>query len=124
LAQDSGPPSAANHRPNHRRSRGRSADPRRRPDEVGERDCAWRLWLSQLQIGAIGSIQEIAEREKCSRRHVNMTISLAFLAPDLVKAAVEGRLPNGIGVARLFDPPTEWERQRKTLGLLAQIELA
>jgi hypothetical protein len=26
-------------------------------------------------------------------RQVNMTISLAFLAPDLVKAAVEGRLP-------------------------------
>src|SRR5262245_57547709 len=33
----------------------------------------------------------------------DMTISLAFLAPDLVKAAVEGRLPRGIGVARLCD---------------------
>jgi hypothetical protein len=30
--------------------------------------------------------------EKCSVRQVNMTISLAFLAPNLVKAAVEGRL--------------------------------
>ena len=27
-----------------------------------------------------------------------MTISLAFLAPDLVRAAVEGRLPRGLGV--------------------------
>jgi len=36
---------------------------------------------------------------------VNMTISLAFLAPSLVKAAVEGRLPRGIGAARLFDAP-------------------
>jgi hypothetical protein len=26
-----------------------------------------------------------------------------FLAPDRVKAAVEGRLPRGIGVARLRD---------------------
>jgi len=34
---------------------------------------------------------------------VNMTISLAFLAPNLVKAAVEGRLPSGLGVERL-DP--------------------
>ena len=33
-----------------------------------------------------------------------MTISLAFLAPSLVKAAVEGRLPHGIGVARLSAP--------------------
>ena len=29
-----------------------------------------------------------------------MTISLAFLAPNLVKAAVEGRLPRGIGIVR------------------------
>jgi hypothetical protein len=32
-----------------------------------------------------------------------MTISLAFLAPNLVKAAVEGRLPRGIGIERLRD---------------------
>jgi hypothetical protein len=40
-----------------------------------------------------------------------MTISLAFLAPNLIKAAVEGRLPRGIGIERLRDPPTEWSRQ-------------
>jgi hypothetical protein len=42
-------------------------------------------------------------REKCSVRQVNMTISPAFLAPNLVKAAVEGRLPRGIGIERLRD---------------------
>jgi site-specific DNA recombinase len=46
-----------------------------------------------------------------------MTISLAFLAPNLVKAAVEGRLPRGIGIERLRDPPTDWSRQFETLGL-------
>jgi site-specific DNA recombinase len=50
-------------------------------------------------------------------RHVNMTISLAFLAPSLVKATVEGRLPHGIGVARLFDAPVAWARQHQMLGL-------
>jgi site-specific DNA recombinase len=57
------------------------------------------------------------QRQACSKRHVNMTISLAFLAPSLVKAAVEGRLPHGIGVARLFDAPVAWSRQHQTLGL-------
>jgi hypothetical protein len=38
-------------------------------------------------------------------------------APNLVKAAVEGRLPRGIGVERLRDPPTEWSRQFEALGL-------
>src|SRR5262249_8517791 len=61
-----------------------------------------RLWLAEMQSGAVANVQDIAVRENCSKRHVNMTISLAFLAPSLVKAAVEGRLPHGIGVARMF----------------------
>jgi hypothetical protein len=35
----------------------------------------------------------------------------------LVKAAVEGRLPRGVGIERLRDPPTEWSRQFEALGL-------
>jgi hypothetical protein len=45
------------------------------------------------------TIDGIAAREACSKRNVNMTISLAFPTPNLVKAAVEGWLPHGIGVA-------------------------
>jgi site-specific DNA recombinase len=45
-----------------------------------------------------------------------MTISLAFLAPSLIKAAVDGRMPRGIGVARLFDAPVAWSRQHQMLG--------
>jgi hypothetical protein len=48
-----------------------------------------------------------------------MTISLAFLAPDLVKAAIDGRLPRGMGVARHCDLSAEWSRQRQMLGLAA-----
>jgi site-specific DNA recombinase len=68
-----------------------------------------RSWLDEIVTGTV-SIDQIALREKCSVRHINMTVSLAFLAPDLVKAALEGRLPRGIGVSRLFDPPAEWSR--------------
>jgi hypothetical protein len=67
--------------------------------------------------GGVTEVEQIAARERCSVRKVNMTISLAFLAPDLVKAAVEGRLPRGIGVARLCDAPAEWSRQYRMLGL-------
>jgi hypothetical protein len=49
-----------------------------------------------------------------------MTISLAFPAPDLVKAAIDGRLPHGTGVARLTDLPAEWSRQYQMLGVPAQ----
>jgi site-specific DNA recombinase len=76
-----------------------------------------RRWLDDVVSGRVTTIAELCAREKCSVRQVNMTISLAFLAPNLVKAAVEGRLPRGIGIERLRDPPTEWSRQFAALGL-------
>jgi site-specific DNA recombinase len=76
-----------------------------------------RQWLDDVVSGRVTTVQEICTREKCSVRQVNMTISLAFLAPGLVKAAVEGRLPRGIGVERLRDPAAEWSRQFEALGL-------
>jgi hypothetical protein len=76
-----------------------------------------RRWLDEIVSGSVTDVQQIASRQKCSVRQVNMTISLAFLAPELVRAAVEGRLPRGIGVERLRDAPTEWSRQFEALGL-------
>jgi site-specific DNA recombinase len=76
-----------------------------------------RRWLDELVAGITADAQTIASREHYSPRHVNMTLSLAFLSPVLVKAAVEGRLPRGIGVEQLRELPLEWERQLETLGL-------
>jgi site-specific DNA recombinase len=76
-----------------------------------------RRWLDELLADANASAEGIAKRERCSIRKVNMTISLAFLAPDLVQAAITGRLPRGMGVARLADMPAEWSRQHQMLGL-------
>jgi len=58
-----------------------------------------------------------AKREQCTVRQINLTLSLAFLAPPLVKAAVEGRLPRGINIERLRDPDPNWTRQFQELGL-------
>ena len=79
-----------------------------------------RRWLNQLLADPTSNAASIATRDGCSVRKVNMTISLAFLAPDLVKAAIEGRLPHGMGVVRLADLPAEWSRQHQMLGLSAQ----
>jgi site-specific DNA recombinase len=78
-----------------------------------------RRWLDELATDVAATAETIAEREGCSARKVNMTISLAFLAPDLVKAAIDGRLPHGMGVARLADLPAEWSKQYQLLGLPA-----
>jgi site-specific DNA recombinase len=79
-----------------------------------------RRWLDELITNLSATTESIAERERCSVRKINMTISLAFLAPDLVKAAIEGRLPHGMGLVRLCDLPAEWSRQHQMLGLASQ----
>jgi DNA invertase Pin-like site-specific DNA recombinase len=76
-----------------------------------------RHWLNELIAGTAKDVDQIATREKCSIRQVNRTITLAFLAPRLVQAAVDGRLPRGIGVASFREFPAEWNRQHEKLGL-------
>jgi site-specific DNA recombinase len=76
-----------------------------------------RQWLDELLTGSILNVEQLAKRERCTVRQVNLTLSLAFLAPSLVRAAVEGRLPRGINIERLRDPDPTWATQFQDLGL-------
>ncbi|HTP78543.1 MAG TPA: recombinase family protein [Rhizomicrobium sp.] len=76
-----------------------------------------RLWLDELVTGKVTNVEAIALREDRSRRSVHMIMSLAFVAPDIVEAAVSGQLPRGIGITRLVDLPSSWVKQRARLGL-------
>jgi site-specific DNA recombinase len=76
-----------------------------------------RHWLDELIAGSVTNVEQIASTKNCTVRQVNMTISLAFLAPNLVQAAVDGRLPRGVGIANLRDAPAEWSLQYARLGL-------
>jgi DNA invertase Pin-like site-specific DNA recombinase len=76
-----------------------------------------RQWLEEIVSGRM-TVEDIAARGKCSERQVNLTLTLSFLAPPLVQAAIEGRLPRGIGIAELRDAPAEWSKQYQKLGLL------
>jgi site-specific DNA recombinase len=58
-------------------------------------------------------VEQIALREKCSVRHINMTISLAFLAPKLVRAAVEGRLDAETGPPKSTSETRDAPRDQK-----------
>jgi site-specific DNA recombinase len=62
-------------------------------------------------------IEAISQRERRSGRSVSMALSLAFLAPDIVEAAVKGTLPPGLGLADLTDLPMDWAEQQERLGL-------
>ena len=76
-------------------------------------------WLDELTTDPSHTIESIAAREKKTERSIRLTMSLAFLSPALVKAAIEGRLPRGFGVKRLMDLPIAWSDQWSVLGLKA-----
>ena len=70
-----------------------------------------RRWLDEMISGKVQGIEAIAAREGVSERSARMGLSLAFLAPDIVQAAVDGSLPRGFGVSRLMDMPPNWAEQ-------------
>jgi site-specific DNA recombinase len=76
-------------------------------------------WLDDLKSDPRQSLEALALREGKTERSIRMIVSLAFLAPDIVEAAVEGRLPRGFGIKRLLDLPIAWPDQWRALGLKA-----
>jgi site-specific DNA recombinase len=79
-------------------------------------------WLDELSASPNLNIESLAAREGKTERWIRRTISLAFLCPALVKAAIDGRLPRGFGVKRLMDLPMAWPDQWSALGLRAPAE--
>jgi site-specific DNA recombinase len=79
-------------------------------------------WLDELIIDPDQTIELIAARESKSERSVRMTLSLAFVAPPIIAAAIEGRLPRGFGAKRVMDLPTVWCHQWTALGLKAPVQ--
>ena len=76
-------------------------------------------WLDELLSDPRQTLESLASREGKTVRSIRMTLSVAFLAPEIVKAAVEGRLPRGFGLKRLADLPMAWPDQWRALGLQA-----
>jgi len=106
-------------------AKGQSEDPRAMSSDTRSRllfaIAIARRWMEDLAVGRVESIDVLAAREGRSARSVTMLLSLAFLAPDLVKAIVDNRLPRGVGLTSLVDLPSVWGKQWKALGLLALI---
>ena len=82
---------------------------------------AGRRWFSELKDGKARSISELAQRHGIDRTDVGRLIPLAFLAPDIVEAILDGRQPINLTVSRLKrigDLPVSWQEQRKVLQLI------
>lgn len=76
-------------------------------------------WLRDLKTGAAPDITVIARREKIPASYAQLLLPLAFLAPSIVTAILEGHQPADLGLDRLIKRTTlalDWSAQRQQLG--------
>ena len=75
------------------------------------RDLRWRLEHGK-------SLSELAREDSCSRPYVSSLIRLAYLAPDVTRAIVNGTQPAQLTLADLMsrDIPLDWAEQRRSFG--------
>jgi site-specific DNA recombinase len=90
-----------------------------RPDPVLIKAVARaHLWFEDLATGRVPSLQAIADREGITESYVRRLIPLAFLAPGIVKAILEGEQPVELSAARLTGAvklPLDWNEQQRLL---------
>lgn len=78
-----------------------------------------RRWANEILTGKASSLTEIAKNEGLAFQYVSRTLPLAFLAPDLVEAILEGKQPADISAKSLMvrtEIPVVWADQRERLG--------
>lgn len=75
-------------------------------------------WLNLLTTGKMKSMQEIAKKEGVSSSYVTRSIYRAFLAPDIVRAIMNGTQPAHLTtdfIKRHTPLPLDWNEQRRLL---------
>ncbi len=78
-------------------------------------------WHEELASGAIASTTDLAKRENLAQRYVAFILKLAFLAPDIMEAIINGNIPVNLTIARLKKGfPMDWTLQRQALGFPSQ----
>lgn len=78
-----------------------------------------RRWAHELLDGQAPSIHQITEREGLRSGSVSRILPLAWLAPDISTAILEGRQPADLTAKTLRDLkdlPLDWAKQREILG--------
>ena len=61
-------------------------------------------WRKLLETGVYGTIEEIAAAEKINSSYVSRLLRMTLLAPDIVKAILDGRQPAEMTLAVLMQP--------------------
>ena len=73
-------------------------------------------WRARIERGEVVSLERIALQEGLTRNSVRQILRLAFLAPDLQIAILDGRQPTNLTISSALKTsiPPQWNKQRDT----------
>lgn len=77
------------------------------------------VWIEELKAGRVRDLNEIARRHGLSSSYVRAHLPLAFLAPSIISAILEGRQPADLSLKQLMyrtNLALDWVQQRRQLG--------
>jgi hypothetical protein len=73
-------------------------------------------WLAQIMRGDVSNQRAIAAATGLDERYISRVLPLAFLAPDLTEAILEGKQSSTLDLGRCLKPlPPDWKEQRVSL---------
>jgi site-specific DNA recombinase len=78
-------------------------------------------WFNQLAKATVSSVRDIVAGQNMKSSEVSRILPLAFLAPDIVKAIIDGRQPVDLTaqtLRRLRILPADWAAQRRLFGFV------
>ena len=78
------------------------------------------LWRTELMNGTIKTVDRLVKKVRFPRNYVMRILRLGFLAPDLIEAILNGKLPLAVNLEALRNPISpDWAEQREFFGLPA-----
>ena len=79
-----------------------------------------RAWAGQLETGDVASVRDLAASQRLCHRYTSKLMPLAYLAPDLAEAILEGRQPRTLTLRALTHRPLplDWAAQRNLVNSL------
>jgi hypothetical protein len=76
--------------------------------------------VDRLERNGETGLHDLARQDECSRPYISSMIKLAYLAPEITRAILDGTQPGHLTLADLMqrDIPIDWTEQRRAFGFL------
>ena len=75
-------------------------------------------WVRRMEGGEFKDQRDLAKATKLEPRYINAILRVAFLAPEITEAIIDGRQPPDLTLGSLTGVlPVSWQQQKKLISV-------